>query len=262
MPCNAQPHSKFIMNHVALIAGMGPDAGADALMRFLEACRGQIRQANRRITDQAYPPHVLVQYPIPDRTAALLDGGESPVPGLVSAMGAAKAAGAGVFGIACNTAHFWYDELARLFPDLDIVHIAHEAARTVSRSGAKTCAVLATRATQRGGLYATALAGAGVGVVEQTPAQEEAIHQAIFDIKSGKLAAGRAVVQQRLAALLESVDAVVLGCTELGLVVDTNPYQGRVIDAATSLAEALAAKAYDTYTPPKANLHPQPSDKQ
>ena len=159
---------------------MGPDAGADALMRFLEACRTQMRRANRDITDQAYPPHVLIQYPIPDRTAALLDGGESPVPGLVSAMGAAKAAGAGVFGIACNTAHIWYDELAKLFPDLDIVRIAHDAASAVLHCGAKTCAVLATKATQRGGLYAKALASAGIEVLEQSSSDKEALHRAIF----------------------------------------------------------------------------------
>lgn len=240
---------------------MGPDAGADVLMRFLEACRGQLRAARQSVTDQAYPPHVLIQFPIPDRSAALLKGGPSPVPGLVSAMGVAKASGAGVFGIACNTAHFWFDELRTLFPDSDLVHIADETARVVRLAGAKKCAVLATKATQRGGLFSKAMASVGVQVLEQSENEEDAIHQAIFSIKAGDLNRGRAMVTAHLKRLLESADVVVLGCTELGLVVDAKRHPGQVVDAATSLAEALAAKAYGTYCT-NSTIHSPAQDKQ
>lgn len=235
------------MNHIALIAGMGPDAGADALVRFLAACRRELVAADRAITDQAYPPHVLVQHPIPDRTAALLHGGYSPVPGLVGAVGSGKAAGAQVMGIACNTAHFWHEDLETLFPDLDILHIANETAYTVAATGAQTCAVLATEATQQGGLYRKALSKFGLTVMAQPHGDERAIHQAIFDIKAGNTQAGAAVVRATLDRLLQRVDTVILGCTELGLAVDASEFHNKVVDAADVLASALAAKAYGTY---------------
>lgn len=234
------------MKQVALIAGMGPEAGADVLTRFLRACRRQMQASGVEVLDQSYPPHILVQYPVPDRTAALLHGGASPLPGLASAFAIAKASGARVCAIACNTAHFWYPELRNLFPELEILHIAEETARVVKDSGARTCAVMATSATIQKGLYSAALQRQGVACPTQFTADDEAIHRAIFQIKAGNLEDARRAITQRLDVLLQRADAVILGCTELGLVVQQDMYAGRVTDAADVLAHRLAAKAYDT----------------
>jgi aspartate racemase len=239
------------LNYVALIGGMGPEAGADALTRFLAACRRELESQRREVADQAYPPHVLVQFPVADRSEALLHGGESPLPGMINAFSVARSSGARVFGIACNTAHFWHGELCRLFPDLDIIHIAQESAGATQRSGARSCAVMATLATQRGRLYHEALLARGIEVVEQDELELARTHEAIFAVKAGRLTEARRLLQPQLEGLLARADAVLLGCTELGLVLDPATFApGRVIDAADVLAGALAAKAYGTYSTP------------
>lgn len=237
------------LNYVALIGGMGPEAGADALTRFLAACRRELERLQRDVTDQAYPPHVLVQFPVADRSEALLYGGQSPLPGMVNAFSVARSSGATVFGIACNTAHFWHNDLTLLFPDLDIIHIARETTVAVRRSGATSCAVMATLATQRGRLYHDALIAGGMEVIEQAEAELTRTHEAIFAIKAGRLQEAQRLLGAQLDALLARADAVVLGCTELGLVLDCHARPlNRVIDAADVLAGALAAKAYEGYT--------------
>jgi aspartate racemase len=237
-----------LLNYVALIGGMGPEAGADALARFLAACRRELERLRLAITDQAYPPHVLVQFPVADRSEALLHGGESPLPGIVNAFSVARSSGARVFGIACNTAHFWHGDLARLFPDLDIVHIANETAFAARRKGARRCAVMSTLATQRGRLYHDALLAAGMEVIEQSEAEMQRTHEAIFAIKAGRLADAERLLSTQLDGLSARADAVVLGCTELGLVLDAGaPASACVLDAADVLAGALAAKAYEAY---------------
>ncbi|WP_051235903.1 aspartate/glutamate racemase family protein [Ottowia thiooxydans] len=242
------------MKQIGLIAGMGPEAGGDMLMRFLHACRDEIVKTGHPVSDQAYPAHVLIQYPIPDRSSALLNGGTSPLPGLVKAIGAAQATGADVFGIACNTAHFWHEDLQTLFPDIDLLHIATETAEHVVNSGSRRCAVLATSATQRLGMYASAFEKLGLEVVKQPQEDDESTHRAIFDIKAGNLEAARHWLNSSVERLLQSVDTVVLGCTELGLVVHEGDYRKhQVTDAATVLARALAAKAYGTYRPTPVN---------
>jgi len=238
------------LNAIALIGGMGPQAGADALARFLAACRGELRRRGREVTDQAYPPHVLVQFPVADRSQALLQGGASPLPGMIDAFRVARASGARVFGIACNTAHFWHGELSRRFRELDIVHIADETAAAVQRSGARSCAVLATLATQRGGLYQQALAARGIEVVAQADVELARTHAAIFEVKAGRLAQARQLLAPQLDRLLARADAVVLGCTELGLVLPAGSFPaGRVVDAADMLAAALAARAFGSPLP-------------
>jgi aspartate racemase len=239
------------LNYVALIGGMGPEAGADALTRFLAACRRELENRRLEVADQAYPPHVLVQFPVADRSEALLRGGESPLPGIVNAFSVARSSGARVFGIACNTAHFWHGELSRLFPDLDIIHIAQETAGAAQRSGARSCAVMATLATQRGRLYHEALIARGIEVAQQDESELARTHEAIFAVKAGRPREAQRLLQPQLDGLLARADAVVLGCTELGLVLDPGTLPaGRVIDAADVLAGALAAKAYGTYFSP------------
>jgi aspartate racemase len=48
---------------------------------------------------------------IPDRPPAILGKGESPLPHMLEGIHTLKRAGAQAIAIACNTAHYWYDEL-------------------------------------------------------------------------------------------------------------------------------------------------------
>ncbi len=239
----AEP-GRFAVNPVAIIGGMGPEAGVDMTARFLKACRAELGRTGTEISDQSYPPHVLIQYRVPDRTAAFRGVGDSPLPALVAALGTARAAGARLCGIACNTAHLWHAEMAALFPELTLIHIARETAAAAKQRGARTVAVLATTATHESGLYRDALASAGLRFVERPAREIEAVHDAIFRIKSGELDAATPHIEMAVAAALRDADCVVLGCTELGLVIKPDAYAGgAVIDAAQVLAARLAQQA-------------------
>lgn len=230
---------------VAIIGGMGPAAGVDMTARFLSASRREMNRRGLPVTDQNYPPHVLIQYPVPDRTAAFHGVGDSPVPALVAALGTAKAAGARLCGIACNTAHLWHEDIERLFPDMELVHIAREAAAAVRLKGATTVAVLATAATQESGLYRNALVESGLKFVERSTAEIQKVHEAIFQIKGGNLSAATSTIEASVASALQETDCVLLGCTELGLVINPGDYaMGTVVDAADVLAASLAQRAF------------------
>jgi aspartate racemase len=56
--------------------------------------------------------HISCDPRIPKRPAAILDGGESPLPRLREIRDRLLAAGATALVMPCNTAHHWYDELA------------------------------------------------------------------------------------------------------------------------------------------------------
>jgi len=237
------------VNTVAIIGGMGPEAGVDMTYRFLTACRAEMDRRGVQVTDQTYPPHVLIQYRVPDRTAAFKGAGDSPVPALVAALGTAKAAGARLCGIACNTAHLWHEDIEQLFPDLLLVHIAREAAAAVRLTSATSVAVLATTATQESGLYRRALVEAGLRVIERSATEIQHVHEAIFQIKAGNLSVATQTIEKSVASALREADCVLLGCTELGLVINPVNYApGAVVDAADVLATHLAQQAFDHQT--------------
>ena len=127
-------------------AGLGPLATVDFLSKLV--------QRTRASCDQEHVPVVVYSVPqIPDRSASsILRGGESRLPGHACRhTPTLERAGADAIAIACNTAHFWYDDLARecRVPSL---HIADCACAALGSDVAKV-GLIATRGTLAAGFY-------------------------------------------------------------------------------------------------------------
>lgn len=89
---------------LGIIGGMGPLATADLFRKIIE------ETAAERDQDHI---HLLIDNntDIPDRTAALLDGAESPLPEMVKSAKWLEQAGAEGLLMPCNTAHGFYEAL-------------------------------------------------------------------------------------------------------------------------------------------------------
>src|SRR4051812_14632246 len=100
---------------LGVLGGMGPLATVDFLKKLIEET-----PATR---DQDHVPVVVYSVPqIPDRPGAILEATESPLPAMLEGVRVLKGAGAAALAIACNTAHYWYDELSA--EGVPVVHIA------------------------------------------------------------------------------------------------------------------------------------------
>ena len=147
---------------LGVLGGMGPLATVDFLQKLIEET-----PATR---DQDHIPVIAYSVPqVPDRPRAIAGTGESPLPHMLAGIRTLKSAGAQAVAIACNTAHYWYDDLVQQ-GGLPVLHIADAA-----------CAVFAGKKAQRVGLIATqGTAAAGfsaegwwaLGVMRDTPLPE------------------------------------------------------------------------------------------
>src|SRR5208283_405759 len=98
---------------------MGPAATADFLAKLV-----RLTPARR---DQEHIPIVLYCQPqTPDRGAAILAGGVSPLPHLLQGVRRLTEAGAQVLAIPCNSTHHWFEQLQAACP-VPILHIADAA---------------------------------------------------------------------------------------------------------------------------------------
>ena len=124
---------------IGIIGGMGPLATADLFEKII--------RATAAARDQDFP-HVIVDCntDIPDRTAAILMGGEDPVPQLVRSANTLAAAGADVLIMPCNTAHWFYDELC-LRTHLPVLHMLRLTADRLERAGVNAVGLLVTDRT-------------------------------------------------------------------------------------------------------------------
>lgn len=215
---------------------MGPLATAD----FYEKLIAQT-PASR---DQEHVPVVIYAVPqVPDRTAALLHGGASPLPALHAGVRTLVGAGARTIAIPCHTAHAWYDELAAASP-VPIIHIADAAAAAALRiagPGARL-GLIATAGTLAAGFYPPRLAARGFECAAPTEAEmRDLVMPGIGKVKAGAIDEGGRMVERVVGALLErGAGAVVLACTETPVALDriSSPLGARCVDATAALAGA------------------------
>jgi aspartate racemase len=160
---------------------------------------------------------------------------------------AEKLARAGVDFLICpdNTIHQAFDLVAYRSPR-PWLHIAQEVAAEAKRNHFKRLAVLGTRYLMEGPVYPEKLKAAGIDYRMPGPAQREKINQIIFDelVHGQFLPRSRAYFTDVIRNLKdEGCDAVVLGCTEIPLIVDRESSPLPPLDSTRLLARAALRKA-------------------
>ncbi|MGW3561021.1 amino acid racemase [Streptomyces sp. NPDC000963] len=161
------------MRHVTrpvlgILGGMGSLATADFYRRVVERTPAG--------SDRAHLPVVMRADPaVPDRTAALLGEGPSPVPALVEGARRLQRAGASCIAVPCDTAHAYVERLSRATDAevLDMIGAALEAAAACRAPGTERVGVLATRGTRLAGLYERTGARLGLDVVHVPASVQE-----------------------------------------------------------------------------------------
>jgi|SRR5580658_19114 aspartate racemase len=223
---------------LGVLGGMGPLACVDFLAKLIEETPA--------VRDQDHVPVVVYGVPqIPCRVEAILGSGASPLPAMAAGLEILARAGAEAAVIACNTAHHWYDELARV-TTLPILHIADAACAGIpagSRVG-----LLGTEAALEADIYQRRLTALNVRSLVNAPdLRARSVLPAIALVKQGEPEeAGR-----RLGPALEDLfdqgaDSIILACTELPLALgaEVSSARGRLIDPTRALARAAVTWSF------------------
>ncbi len=92
------------MKKLGIIGGMGPLATARLFEMIVEMTKSDSDAGHIRTLIDCNPG-------IPDRTRAILDGGESPVSEIVKTAEGLIDSGAEVLLLACNTSHYYFEEI-------------------------------------------------------------------------------------------------------------------------------------------------------
>jgi len=227
---------------IGVVGGMGPWATLDFFEKVLRATPVRRDQEHLRLIIDNNPK-------IPDRGPAILGDGEDPTPALVATARNVEAAGADLIVIPCNTAHYFFQAIQAAVR-VPVVHIMQEVAGAASRRFPRIGRVglLATRATVATGLYQDAFRPLGAEVVVPDERGQEVIDRLIYAIKaqgvddalrSAGVAVGRGL--NRAGA-----EAMILGCTELPLVLGEDTLGLPILDSNLILAEVAVRLATST----------------
>jgi aspartate racemase len=166
---------------------------------------------------------------------------------LLTAAARRVAAGGADFILICtNTMHKLADAVQDAVP-LPLLHIADATAERIKAAGLPTVALLGTRFTMEEDFYKGRLAREhGLKVLIPDADDRQVVHDVIYD----ELCVGRieATSKQRYLEIMARLEdrgaqGIILGCTEIGLLVQPADSQQPLFDTARIHAEAAVAYA-------------------
>ena len=162
---------------------------------------------------------------------------------------AGKLAKAGAEFLICpdNTVHRAFDRVAPRSP-LPWLHIVEEVAHEARARGFRKLAVTGTRLTMEGPVYPEKLNEVGIDYLVPNAEGRERIDAIIFDelVKGIFTAGSRRYLQGTINRMKEQgCDAVVLGCTEIPLLIDDSHSPLPTLDSTRILARAALRRALE-----------------
>lgn len=219
---------------IGVLGGMGPDATADMFREITRLTPADVDQDHVRVIIYSNPK-------IPDRTEAILNGGESPVGELVSSARMLERGGAGIIVMPCNAAHYFLPELQEQV-STPILSMIEETCKIVRRKlpGVRRVGLLAALGTVKGDVYGRVFKHQQFEILVPPDADQRNVYSAIQQVKSGSHGADTASVFSSTGAALvaEGAEAVILGCTEIPMVFDEERVDYPTLNPTRILAQA------------------------
>ncbi len=240
------------MKKLGIIGGMGPLATARLFEMIVEMTKSAGDSGHIRTLIDCNPA-------IPDRTRAILGGGESPVPEIVKTAKGLIASGAGVLLLACNTSHYYFEEIRQLLdaetpcePEKSgetaatetpcaaekstgagsletkgkvlLINLIEETGRAVLEKGMNSVGVLATCGAVEGRVFEKYMTPMGIDVIYPDHDGQNVVNSVIYDA----VKAGREPGEQLAGKLSETcrelvergAQAIILGCTEIPIAME------------------------------------------
>lgn len=204
------------MKKIGLVGGIGPASTLDYYLGLIERCRAEFGE-------NVYPEIVIDSVSLTTATDFFAQNdfdGNAQL--MLKSLADLKAAGAEIAAITANTEHIVWDKIKDFF-EIPVVSIVEATAAEILRKGYKRVLILGTIFTMKSGLYEKPLAERGITPIIPKDEDKEKIANLFFpNLENG------IVIAEDKSKMLEivgkiarenSADAVLLGCTELPLMI-------------------------------------------
>lgn len=209
------------MKTIGIIGGLGPESTIDYY-------KGIIRTFQNTYADLAYPEIVVYSADV-NKLLELVEAEEwkKLVDWLVARVRSVHNAGADFAVIGANTAHIVFDEVESRSP-IPMLSIIKETCRRAESLGLKKLGLMGTGFTMESDFFQKPFYEKGITVVVPDEGDRKYIHDKLMSeielgiikdsTREGLLAIVKKMIEQ------ESIDSVILGCTELPLILDRDEF--------------------------------------
>ncbi len=218
---------------IGIIGGMGPLATIDLYKKILEETNAVKDQDHIHV-------YIDINTEIPDRTAAILDGKESPVKELVRSAVKLESMGADYLVMACNTAHVFFDDVQK-YVKIPLINLIDETVNVIVANKIKKIALLGTTGTILSKIYQHKLEKKEIEVILPDKKELDLIMKIIYDVvKADKPNIFKTEFKEMLNRMISTgAEAFILGCTELPIIYEKCNIQCTYFDPTRIIAKRL-----------------------
>ncbi|MDT0499519.1 MULTISPECIES: aspartate/glutamate racemase family protein [unclassified Halomonas] len=159
-----------------------------------------------------------------------------------------EAAGADFLVLCTNTMHIVASQIEQAVT-IPLLHIADATAKELHRQGVSRVGLLGTRFTMEQAFYRERLEAQGIQVLLPDATQREMVHSVIYEeLCQGQIGADSKAAYLEVVASLGEQDAqgVILGCTEIGLLIQGDDTEVPLFDTTEIHAEQTVVAALAT----------------
>ena len=219
---------------IGIIGGLSPESTVSYYLHIT-------RTYTERFGDYGYPDMVIYSVNLENyHRWRSEDRWDRVAEDLVASARRLQKAGADFGLIATNTMHKVFDEVNEAV-DLPLIHIIDAAAAKAGDMGLKKLGLLGTRYTMSDGFYHDRIARSGLTAIVPQPGDQAVIHDIIVkELVQGRLiGASKSEYLRVIDELVErGAEGIILGCTEIPLLVKPRDASVPLLDTAIIHAEA------------------------
>jgi aspartate racemase len=230
------------MKTIGIIGGIGPESTLDYYREIISAFKTSHGNLE-------YPEIIIYSLNLSEILPLVDDrnwSGLSEI--LLKKLNALHCAGAEFGAIASNTPHIIFNDLQSRSP-IPLVSIVEATCARAQRMGLKRVGLMGTKFTMESDSYQKVFLPTGISVVVPSEQEQQFIQQKLFtEIEFGIF---KDATRQGLLAIAErmhqteSIDALILGCTELPLILSENALEIPFLNTTAIHCERIVSYCLD-----------------
>lgn len=219
---------------IGILGGMGPSATA----RFYSDIIKTMQKKYNAVQDTEFPPMVIYSCPLEGFDEAGIVDEKRVEQQLKEGIKLLNAAGADMIVMPCNTVHEYIQEL-RMISKVKIISIIEETVKRIKIDKIKKIGVICSETTYKLDLYGKKLRKEGIAIIVPTKSEKEAITELVEEIMGGNV---QQKSKSKVLKIMETMrkngaEAILIGCTELPLVIDETNTEIKLYNSLQILVE-------------------------
>lgn len=228
------------MKKIGLIGGVGPQATAYIYQSVIKTATLK----HGAVNNEDYPYIVFASVPVPDFISNK-EGLPKAKEMLIDAAKGLVESGCEVLCIGSNTVHILLEDIKSVV-DKPFISMVELVANECANNNYKKVALLGTPVLIESGLYAQEMSKRSIELITPSPEQEVVCDEVIRRIIAGKPIED---IKEKYVAVLNDMfnagaETIILGCTELPMVLNYEALGKRVISSDEILAAGIADYYY------------------